>query len=83
MKPHPAEMKLMALRQHDAIEAEAGADGSGFKMLAVFLGREAHGKTKLLQYFAPHHGASGLRAEMFSTPANSANLAWLMISEAA
>ena len=45
MEPHPAEVKFMALRQHDlaVAEAEAGADGGRGKVLAVFLGRQAHG----------------------------------------
>src|SRR5437764_14171374 len=45
MEPHPAEVKFPALRQHDfaIAEAEAGADGGRGKVLAVFLGRQAHG----------------------------------------
>ena len=49
VKPHPPEMKLVALRQHDAVKAEPGAYGRGFEMLAVFLGRQAHGENRLPQ----------------------------------
>jgi hypothetical protein len=75
MKPHLAVAEFVAFRQHHIVEAEPGANRGRFKMLAVFFGRQAHGKNKLLQHFALHHGASGLRAEMFSAPVKPANLA--------
>jgi hypothetical protein len=43
MKPHPAEVKFMALRQCDLAKAEAGPHGGRGKVLAVFLGGQAHG----------------------------------------
>src|SRR2546429_3359141 len=45
MKPHAAEVKFPALRQYHLalVKAEAGADGGRGKVLAVFLGRQAHG----------------------------------------
>src|SRR4051794_20885749 len=43
MKPHPAEVKFMTLRQHHLAKAEAGPHGGRGKVLAVFLGGQAHG----------------------------------------
>src|ERR1051326_6940419 len=45
VKPHAAEVKLPALRQYHLalVKAEPGADGGRGKVLAVFLGRQAHG----------------------------------------
>src|SRR5438552_14771625 len=43
MEPHPAEAKFMTLRQYHLAKAEAGPHGSHGKVLAVFLGGQAHG----------------------------------------
>src|SRR5689334_15981142 len=45
MKPHPPEVKFMALRQYHLAftKAETGAHGRRGKVLAVFLRRQAHG----------------------------------------
>src|SRR6059058_4804540 len=43
VKPHPAEVKFMALRQYHLAKAEAGPHGGRGKVLAVFLGGQAHG----------------------------------------
>ena len=45
VKPHPAEVKFPALRQYHLalVKAEPGADSGRGKVLAVFLGRQAHG----------------------------------------
>ena len=45
-------------------------------------GKSGTSWTKIGVAFA-HHDGPGLRAVVFSAPANSANVAWLMISQAA
>src|SRR4051794_38196470 len=42
MKPHPAEVKFMALRQYHLAKAEAGPHGGWGKVLAIFLRGQAH-----------------------------------------
>jgi hypothetical protein len=49
MKPHPAELKFMALRQYHLAKAEAGPHGGRGKVLAVFLGGQAHDGNGLLR----------------------------------
>src|ERR1700727_2908787 len=45
VEPHLAKLEFMALGKHHPVEAETRADRRGFEMLAVFLGRQAHGET--------------------------------------
>src|SRR3954453_12862522 len=42
MKPHPAEVKFVALRQYNLAKAKAGPHGGRGKVLAIFLGGQAH-----------------------------------------
>ena len=38
MQPHPADLRVMPLRQYDVVKSEPGAHGRRRKVLAVFLG---------------------------------------------